>query len=208
MNSSEQNKYDSNYFAIYPEKNQGELQIMRKLDKNLNYEFYPEIEWSRIGYYPPEGYDVLGAWHHSDLEAFIFLLKNSIDSEGNENLILYVIGTIEQTRYIRNKIIKLKERLRVEIEKTKIKQRLQDLHSTPSFKKLGRAIGVVAIIINIFSLALRKLPIPDPNHRFIESAYEILTMLIHISALSLLFLITIFYIVIIIKYLILFIKRI
>jgi hypothetical protein len=78
---------DQNEQALQPQENtrywviyigqESAPKIQKAVDMMFSeYSFYPEIDWKKYGYLPPEGYQVMGAWRHPQTKAFGFLLDN------------------------------------------------------------------------------------------------------------------------------------
>lgn len=175
-----------------------------------NYSFYPEMDWGKYGYRPPEGYKIFGGWRQLQSRVFAFLLSNS-QVISNE-LILYVSGEQNELFKIEEKIKALKSKYRVEERKEvigiKIDERVDKFNFPRSSKIFTTVLMIFTGIVNVFSLYLRELPAPKINNATLLDVYYYIIITIHYSALTLLLLVILFTILILIKFGILLIKKI
>lgn len=177
-----------------------------------DYSFYPEVEWDNYGYYPPEGHQVLGAWRHTELKAFVFLLDNPsmYILKSHKQLILFITGDKKEVLRKLTKCAKLQEK-RDNLDKHRllmdqIDRNLHQIYKTKSIKVISTILVSFTAIINVFSLYLRKLSTPKMIPFFTET-YNYLITLIHISSLVLLCCCIIFLIIFLVKYGMTIIKR-
>ena len=84
------------------------------IDQSLSdYFFYPEPEWAKYGYRPPESYPLLGAWRDQSGSVFAFLLDRDpkYSKSKGMNLLLYVAGVQDSVDKLGTKIESLKSDL-------------------------------------------------------------------------------------------------
>jgi hypothetical protein len=189
--------------------------IQNEFDKlfSRHYSFYPECEWDRYGFRPPEKHQIMGAWRHCDLKVFIFLLNNPSVTiiEPSVQLLLYVAGVNEEILMIEDEINGLKDKLALKKEKEVqgdlVANRLERINKTKPFKGLMVVFTVVTAIINCFSLYLRKLPPPELYNQAMAQLYQAFIGLIHLGSLLLLIIAILLYTIILVIYGFLLIKR-
>jgi len=193
---------------VFYTKHNNDLSIIQRDINNLfsEYSFYPEIDWNKYGYHPPDGYQVLGGWRHPLSRSFVFLLDNPymVSVEPNAQVILYVFGEDTELKRIENRLGSFK--LKYEIEDRKeaiglqIEERLQKFKLSRSFKIFSIVLVIFTTIVNAFSLYIRQLPPPDIKNLTIIDTYTYFLTLIHFSALILLFLVILFVGIILVKF--------
>ena len=118
-NSKEHIKDKIHSWSIYSSSKSNIYKIIKDVDEIFSdYSFYPEIDWNKYGYRPPDGYQIYGAWRHPDSKVFVFLLDNPymVTYETNTQLILYVAGEEVEINYFENKLEILKANINVHIE--------------------------------------------------------------------------------------------
>ena len=191
------------------------IKIQKEVDSIFsNYSFYPEIDWGKYGYRPPESYQVLGAWRHQNSTVFAFLLDNPymITFDASIQLILYIAGEKNEITTIETKLDTLKSIFNLKNKREEVglnvEKRLERFQTSKSFKTFAKTLGLITTIINVFSLYLRKLPIPNFNNQTIADIYTYSVASIHFAALLLLFVVIVICIIFFIKYGVLFIRRI
>jgi hypothetical protein len=180
-------------YALWFDPTSRALSPPRLIDQSLSdYFFYPESEWAKYGYRPPENHPVLGAWRDQTGSVFAFLLDRDpkYSKSKGMNLLLYVAGVRDCVDKMGTKIKALKSDL-VKVEKKELKvhqvgQRLDQELKSASISKLVKMIGLFAVVVNAFSLYLRRLPPPDFPYIAIASVYQLLVGAVHFSALLLL----------------------
>jgi hypothetical protein len=156
------------------------------------YSFYPEAEWGRYGYRPPEDHKILGAWRHPEGIAFAFLLDNPRMSsvQPTEQFVLQYAGAPEELIAFLEPIEKLKESLAKDQHQRAKESRLETrLNSAQQTKSLQGVLGLLALFttaINGFSLYIRKLPPPNSVGQTALQFYSRCLFAIHIGALALL----------------------
>lgn len=187
--------------------------IQKETDKVFSgYSFYPEFDWKKYGYSPPDGHQVLGAWRHSQTKVFAFLLDNpQIESWGsNAHLLLYTAGSMVEISKLEPKIEALKSK--VALTETKDRTLIQDEKRLKGISKkpliiLMAILGTFGGIITYLSDYLRKIPPPKFGNEATAKFYNILMELLHLSALVLLLIVAIICIAFLLKYGYLLIKR-
>lgn len=188
--------------------------LQRSIDKIFSeYSFYPEIEWEKYGYIPPERYPLLGAWRHPDARVFAFLLDNPFmgRSTSIKQMILYLSGEKEEVRRFDSQINKLKigsaRAERKELLSREAGVRLDGVEKAKPLERLLKLVGLFTVIINALSLFLRSLSPPHLPSPQLIIAYQILVAAVHFSALFLLLLVTLIAIAYVMRYGLLLLRR-
>jgi hypothetical protein len=177
------------------------------------FSFYPEKEWRAMGFPPPEGYEVLGAWRDPSFRGFAYLLDNPgmKAPPGTISHLLTYDGTRAQLASFIPQIDHLKKTLSLSNARKKddkrLRTRLRQADTSASFRKLMILMGSITGIINALALYLRKLPPPSIQIRWLAEFYDVLLLSVYISALSLLLLFAIFFLLFTTKYAILLIRK-
>ena len=202
-------------WALYASSQDEIFDIQKEINRFFpNYSFYPEVDWNKYGYRPPEGHQILGAWRHPDSRVFAFLLDNPhmVTFGSNIQIFLYIAGESSELLPIKQKIgvLKTKFELKEKKEKTNITNdnRLQYIQTSKSLKILAATLGLLTTAINVFSLYLRKLPPPKLNDIILTNIYAYSVATIHFSALLLFFVVIMCIIIFLVKYGIFFVRRI
>lgn len=192
--NTEDNIYTASW-AMWPMEKDREFPIEATIDQAFKgYMFYPEPEWSKFGYRPPENYPLIGAWRDSEGKVFIFLLDLSSQRQADSprQFLLYVSGEKSEVDLIEIIIKSLKSTL-AKSEKKELRSRdaasvLDGEKKAQSIERLMKLIGLFTVIVNGFSLYLRKLSTPTfPNDSFMY-IYQLLLSAVHLTALLLLLL--------------------
>jgi hypothetical protein len=190
------------------------LPLPRSIDQALHdYVFYPEAEWARFGYRPPENLPLLGAWRDPDGSVFAFLLdftsRGSADRESR--LLLYASGIRESVERIGTRVTTLKSLIgkseRREIRVRHAEHLIAQEKKSPAVARLLKLIGLFTVLVNAFSLYLRKLSPPNFPEPYVQTAYNLLVTVVHFSALFLLLVITLIGIGYVLRYGILMLRR-
>jgi hypothetical protein len=88
------------------------MPLARSVDRAFfDFVFYPEAEWARFGYRPPENAALSGAWRDSSGTVVIFLLRTADFLEpasGSKPLLLYVSGPHAAVDAISKRVMALK----------------------------------------------------------------------------------------------------
>lgn len=181
-------------WILYLSSKDVSIQIHREIDNIFSsYSFYPQVDWPYYGYQAPENYNVLGAWRHPDKDIVAFLLDNPY-SQGQKQelqLIIYCISkSLDEIKKLNSSIEDLKQMFsltdrRNSVDRT-VAERIDRVHGKKSLAGITAIISIYSLIINAFSLYLRKLPIPDLGNDVLLTGYRILIAAIHYSALFLL----------------------
>ena len=197
MNINQDETYTA-CWAMWPRHSDRDVPIESSIDQALaGYLFYPEPEWSRFGYRPPENFPLIGAWRDTLGKSFIFLLdstsKRLSDINSPSQLLLYVVGDKGAVESVEGKIKPLKDLLskaeRKELRGQDATLRLEGERTAKPIERLIKLIGLFTVIINGFSLYLRKLTPPTFPIEVLNHIYNILLSAVHFSALFLLLLI-------------------
>jgi hypothetical protein len=207
-----QGQENTRHWVIYG--GQGETPRIQKAVDTIfsEYSFYPEIDWKKYGYLPPEDRQVMGAWRHPQTKAFAFLLDNpKIKSLGKiPQFLISAAGEIAELSKIDTKISALKQNLSIEERKEKQiirdKERLGEISKKP-FGVLFWVIGIFTAVINGFSLYLRKIPLPEFRSDYLSVIYIHIFALVHYLALILLLAVIIICLSLLIKYGVLYVRR-
>jgi len=201
-------------WALWPNPDHETLPIQRAIDQSLSgYLFYPEPEWPKHGYRPPENFPLLGAWRNTSGTVFAFLLNSDPDAPQVQprQVLLYVAGEKDAVEEVGGRVTALKSVLakseRREMLARYAERRLDDEYKSKSVSKLVGLVGLFTVVINGFSLYLRQLPSPEFASAKLVSIYQLLVGAIHFAALSLLLIITIIGIGYVIRYGILMLRR-
>ena len=187
--------------------------IQKETDKIfLGYSFYPEVDWKRYGYFPPENHQVMGAWRHPQTKVFAFLLDNpQIKSFGpNALLLLYVAGETTEISNLEPQIELFKSKAAMAELKGKMhssdEERLNKVSKKP-LAILTAVLSIFAAIINGFALYLRKIPPPELGSQSLIEVYKYLMALVHYSALILLLIVIAICVAFLLKYGVVLIRR-
>lgn len=191
-----------------------EMPLSRSVDHALSeYVFYPELEWAKHGYHPPENYPLLGAWRDTAGTVFAFLLDLSVDDQNGKEkrLLFYVSGESSAVEEIGCKVTALKEILtkteRKEIQVRHTENRIEQEKRSPAVTRLLKLIGLFTVVVNAFSLYLRELPLPNLTSASIQEVYQLLVVIVHFSALILLLIITLIAVGYVLRYGFLILRR-
>ena len=181
--------------------------LLKTIDNVFSdYIFYPEIEWSKFGCYPPEMYNPQGSWRDRDGKIFIFLLSNvSLKSRrSGTNLLLYAQGDSndldaiqKQIAGIKSGIVKTETR---DFSMNNARDSLAIEDHTNSASKLMKLAGFFTVSVNALSIYLQRLPTPVFPTQKLAVIYQSLLALIHILSLSLLIILILLFIGYVIKY--------
>ncbi|MCK9194589.1 MAG: hypothetical protein M0P19_12030 [Nevskia sp.] len=190
------------------------MPLARSIDHALSdYVFFPEPEWAKFGYRPPDNLPLLGAWRDSAGTAFAFLLDRSpaSPSAGERRLLLYASGARSVVEEIGSKVTALKSVLakseRKEIQVRHAEHRIELEEKSPAVARLLKLVGLFTIVVNAFSLYLRRLPLPNLPSGPIQETYQFLVAVVHFAALFLLLTITLIGIGYVLRYGVLMLKR-
>jgi hypothetical protein len=188
--------------------------IQRETDSLFaDYSFYPEVDWSKYGYFPPDGHLVIGAWRHPDTIAFVFLLDNRYMQESGaySQFLIYAIGLEDEISSIDKKIAKTKKGLRKEVFKAAqtlgAASRLDQMTPNRSIGMFTGVLTFVTALINAFSYYLRTLPPPKLFSESLDKVYLILLSLIHFLSLGLLIIVTVICALFLFKYAFVLLKK-
>jgi len=207
-----QSQKNTRHWVIYG--GQGETPRIQKAVDTIfsEYSFYPEIDWKKYGYLPPEDCQVMGAWRHPQTKAFAFLLDNpKIKSLGKTpQFLISAAGEIGELLKLDIQIGTLKQNLNIAERKEKQiirdKERLGAISKKP-FGVLFWVIGIFTAVINGFSLYLRKIPLPEFGPSYLSTIYIHIFALVHILALILLIAVITICLFLLIKYGVLYVRR-
>lgn len=182
-------------WAMWPRESEREVPVEVTIDQAFEgYLFYPEPEWARFGYRPPENFPLIGAWRDARGKVFIFLLDRTRKrpSDSPRQLLLYVSGDKREIDSIEMRITSLKTLLakaeRKELRGRDAAFRLEGEKKAQSVERLMKLIALFTVIVNGFSLYLRKLPPPTFPIVSFAYFYQLLLSAIHFTALLLLLL--------------------
>jgi len=181
--------------------------LLKKLDHLFSdYTFYPEIEWSKFGCYPPEMFNTQGAWKNKEETVFIFLLSNIDPKPRNstKNLWLYSEGSLTDLDAIHKKISRVKSEIaKIETRDFKTNNARNSLATedhTNSATKLLKLAGFFTAIVNALSIYLQHLPAPLLPTQKLTMVYQSLLAVIHILSLSLLIILILLFIGYVVRY--------
>lgn len=207
-------KYVRRSWILYGLSDKDTIKAQKEVDKVFSsYSFYPEVEWNDFKIFPPEGHQVLGAWRHVQAKGFAFLVDNPKMSKGKrENqLLIYIIGEVSEFSIIEPQLMVLKELFGLEEEIAKsdknFEQRLDKIQKSKSLTVMTSILGIYTAIINAFALYLRQLTPPTSWSAALVNILNLFIILIHVSALILLFLFIIIMGAYLVKYGMILLKR-
>ena len=190
------------------------MPLPRSVDQALaDYVFYPEPEWTRFGYRPPDNLPLLGAWRDAAGTAFAFLMNPTTDAgaPSANPVLLYVSGAKDAVEAIGSKVTALKSVLakseRKEIQVRHAEDRIEQEKKSPAVGRLLKLVGLFTVVVNAFSLYLRKLPLPNLPSASVQQTYQVLVIVVHFAALFLLLIITLIGVGYVLRYGILMLKR-
>ncbi|MBI5409783.1 MAG: hypothetical protein HZA14_10495 [Nitrospirae bacterium] len=201
-------------WALWPKPDEDIWAIPKGIDRSLSgYLFYPEIEWAKFGYRPPESQTLMGAWRNPEGTVFVFLLdqENLKQKSDQRHCILYVAGNKSEINVVVDIVNNFKDRF-IRSEKRDLsfetaKKKLEDESKAKYIERLLKIIGLFAAIVNAFSLYIRTLSPPAEFGLYAKVIYNLMIYAIHFSALVLLFIVTLIAIVYAVRYGLLISKR-
>ena len=172
--------------------------IQQEIDKVFSgYSFYPEVDWKNFGYFPPDGYQVLGAWRHPEALMFGFLLDNPFMQKFDSDLqlLIYIVGEEQEIVSIEKKILNLKKGLMKDAFRTAqtlgAAARLDQMTTNRSTAVFAAVLTFVTALINAFSLHLRTLPAPELSTQLLKHIYIWLLAFVYFLSLGLLILVSV-----------------
>jgi hypothetical protein len=205
---------DSSCWQLLASTGEETKKIQREIDRVFSgYSFYPEVDWKNFGYFPPDGYQVLGAWRHPDALLFGFLLDNPFMQKFNSNLqfLIYIVGEEQEILSIEKKILNLKKGLMKDAFRTAqtlgAASRLDQMTTNRSTAVFTAILAFVTVLINAFSLYLRTLPAPELSSQFLKGLYICLLSLVYFVSLGLLILVSIICGLFLLKYAFVLLRR-
>jgi hypothetical protein len=200
--------------ALWGNPSTTDMPLPRIIDQALSdYVFYPEPEWARYGYRPPEDHPLHGAWRDEKGSVFAFLLKPMpVDGELFERqFLLYVSGVRDAVDELGNKVTVLKSKLakleRKELQIQRTEQKITQEQKSSAAPRLIKMIVIFTGVINAFSLYLRRLPTPTMPSTTMTLVFQYLVGALHIASLMLLLIITLVGIAYVLRYGILVLRR-
>lgn len=186
-------KFGTASWVVLSRSDADTTRIQQALDGCLRgYLFYPQVDWARYGYRPPDGHEVLGAWRHPDTLAFVFLLDNPkmLPLRSVSQFLIYAAGAQDEIEEFDEPIGRIKRDIaaasRQRESEAALQKRLASADVLRSPKRLMVMLGSFTLVVNAFSLYLRKLPPPPAISSGMTDTYTTLLILIHMSALLLL----------------------
>jgi hypothetical protein len=202
-------------WMLWANSSEHALPLPRSIDHALcDYVFYPEAEWARFGYRPPENVPLLGAWRDPGGRVFAFLLDAAAPRDValvERRLLLSVSGIRSAVDEVGAKVTSLKSLLakseRRELQVLHAEYRIEQEKKSPAVARLLKLIGLFTVVVNAFSLYLRQLPPPDLPAPWVQDAYQFLVVVVHFAALLLLLVITLIGIGYVLRYGILMLRR-
>lgn len=190
-----EDKHYTACWAMWPRGSEIDIPVEVTIDQAFKgYLFYPEPEWTRFGYRPPENFPLIGAWRDTVGKVFIFLLDRTPKRQINtpRQLLLYVAGDKAEVNSVERRITSLKTLLakaeRKELRGRDAAIRLEAEENTQSIERLMKLIGLFTVIVNGLSIYLRKLPPPPFPSETFSYSYQLLLSVVHFSALLLMLL--------------------
>ena len=156
--------------------------------------FYPELEWPRFGYRPPENYDLLAAWRDVTGSVFVFLMSAAIGNhflpDAEVNIVLYAVGNTDLVRVVQERVERLKRQMAKaearDLSSSSARQSLDLEEKAKGVVRLMKLVGLFTVVVNAFSVYLRisaEPPFPNPVFTVV---YQTLVALVHFLALGLL----------------------
>jgi hypothetical protein len=180
-------------WVLYGLSDKDILTAQKEVDRIFtDYSFYPEVEWDDYRVFPPEGYQVMGAWRQTESKVFAFLIDNPNMSKGKTGtqLLVYVIGETSEFSILESQLMVLKGLFAFEEDSVKsgnyLGQRLDRIERSKSLSFLTRILGVYTAVINAFALYLRQLTPPTSWNSTLVGVLNVFTILVHFAALLLL----------------------
>ena len=130
-------------WVLWPNPLEHAPSLPRSIDQALSdYVFYPEPEWKRFGYRPPENYPLLGAWRDPGGRVFAFLLDSTpFDAaSGEKHVLLYVSGLQDAVEALGAKVTALKSDIakseRKELQIREAEHRIEQEKKSPAVARL------------------------------------------------------------------------
>ena len=217
MLATHNEKHPTSYTAswiLWPASHKHVAPLPRSIDHALSeYVFYPELEWAQFGYRPPDNFPLLGSWRDRGGQVFAFLLdRTTLEGPSREKqALLYVSGMQDAVETLGARVTALKSELakseRKELSARQADHRIEQEKRSPAVARLLKLIGLFAVVVNAFSLYLRKLPAPILPSTALQELYESLVVVVHIAALVLLLTITLIGIGYVLRYGLLMLRR-
>lgn len=201
-------------WMLWESSSSSALPLPRSIDHALaGYVFYPEAEWKKFGYRPPEIFPLLGAWRDQNGGVFAFLMDATEhnSSYSTKKLLLYAAGNRDAVEKVGSTVTALKTSLanseRKELQILHAGERLEREKKSPAVSRLLKLISIFTVVVNAFSLYLRKLPTPEFPAPWVSNAYQILILVVHFAALFLLLMVTLVGIGYVLRYGLLVLRR-
>ena len=214
MADSIENTLDSSFWQILA-SNEDETKRIQSYADTLfrGYSFYPEVDWKRYGFFPPDGHQVLGAWRHPDTIAFAFLVDNPLMQERGRyrQFLIYAVGDQQEISSLDRQILSLKKGLKREAYKEAqmvgAASRLDQMSPNRSIGVFTAVLTFVTALVNAYSYYLRTIEPPKLNSQVLEFTYSALLSLVHFLSLGLLIMVTVICGLFLLKYAFILIKR-
>jgi hypothetical protein len=180
--------------------------LKQSVEQTLNgFSYYPEVEWNRFGFRPPEGHPCFSAWRAECGDAFVYLVAEApafaatpaFDMRSVERVVLMVTARGE------SRLEELWERLgsicdrfrRVEetdtTQQRALARRERFTNAYPS-ARVSAIFGVITVVLNAVSGFIREMPQPKTEFPWLAAAYDLGLMCVHLLSLCALLLAGIF----------------
>lgn len=192
--------------ALWARRDTNKMPLERQLDGILDgYLYYPEFEWPKYNVRPPDNHPLIASWRTSCGNAYVFLLEVYQPTKTDEfSYLVIAVGINEEVKKVNNLINTHKLSLS-KIEKKELAGKVANKNLDEEIKKrsienFSKIIGIFTVIVNAFSLYLRKLPPPENVADVLKGTYSILIIIVHFSAIFLLLLIVFLLIVYTFRY--------
>lgn len=186
-------KFGTASWVVLSRSDSETTRIQQALDGCLRgYLFYPQVDWARYGYRPPDGHEVLGAWRQPDTLAFVFLLNNPqmLTLRSVSQFLVYAAGIQTEIERFEEPIARIKKDIatasRQKDSEAALQKRLASADVLRSPKRLMAMLGAFTVVVNAFAYYLTKLPPPPVINQQMTGTYLAIVALIHMSALLLL----------------------
>jgi hypothetical protein len=181
-------------WVVWANSSEHSTPLIRSIDHALrDYVFYPEAEWARFGYRPPEDSPLSSAWRDPDGHVFVFLLEGTAKRHSARNekpLLLYVSGLRTAVEQVGTRIAALKSGLakleRKELRIIQAGHRIDEEKKSPSLARLFKLVAFFTVIVNAFSLFLWRLPPPNLPVPWAQHTFQFAVIAVSLAALTLL----------------------
>lgn len=152
-----------------------------------DFSYYPEMEWDRYGFRPPEGRPFYGAWRNVDRTAFVYLVG---ENDATQEIKMLLIVTAQGEERLTNLVARFQavtESFR-KAERQAVQRVKQDRFAAKFTQNYAdkRVIGIYSLATAALagaSRALRTMPSPATQFERLNEIYDVMVMTVHLVSL-------------------------